>query len=561
MAKTPRYLQGVTKLFDALVRPVKKELLAQEIAGPTVGGVRSPISGHPAQGLTPQRLARILRAAENNDATAYMELAEEMEEKDLHYLSVLGTRKRQVTQLEITVEAAGDDADSQADAQLLRDWLARDCLHDDLFDIMDAVGKGYSLTELIWDTTAMPWMPTRLEWVDPRWTEFDETGRNLLLKDDTGVGQPLDKFKYVYHRVRAKSGLAIRSGLARAVAWAWMFKNYTVKDWVAFCEVYGMPLRLGRYENGASEKDKAILLQAVTQFSADAAAIVPKSMDIEFVKGEAGEGALFQASADWWDRQISKAVLGQAGTTDMQSGGGYAQSKTLDGVRGDIEADDAKGLAATLTRDIGRPIVDLNRGPPKSGKYPRFVVGRAEAWDAATMMPLVKDFVDMGGKVEMSVIRDRLGLEDPAEGAELLVPTSRAQTASGSPGDPVAAPDGAASTLKGPEALLNALKPPSDRKVSASVAPGGRDPGDAVDRLADQLEDDWVQIVDQAIRPIEDLLAGSTSLEEARDRLATAIDAMPTEQMRELLARSAFAARLAGASGLELGETSPANPN
>ena len=50
-------------------------------------------------------------------------------------------------------------------------------------------------------------------------------------------------------------------------------------------------------------------------------------------------------------------------------------------------------------------------------------------------------------------------------------------------------------------------------------------------------------------------------LEEARERLATAIDAMPTEQMREILARSAFAARLAGASGLDLGDPAPSTPN
>lgn len=544
------------QLLDHLGRPIVLQKLREEIAGPTVGGVRSPVAGHPAQGLTPQRLAGILRSAEHGDATAYFELAEEMEEKDLHYVSVLGTRKRQVSQLEITVEAAGDDADSQADAQLLRDWLDRDCLQDDLFDIMDAVGKGFSVTELIWDLSEKQWFPARLEWVDPRWLKLDETQRQILLKDENGVGQPLDPFKYVVHRVRAKSGSLIRGGLARAVAWAWMFKNYTVKDWVAFAEVYGMPLRLGRYENGASERDKAILLRAVTDIAGDAAAIVPKSMDIEFIDGKQSnsDGSLFRNQADWFNSEISKAVLGQNGTTDMQSGGGYAQSKTLDGVRGDIEADDAKSLAATLNRDIGRPMVDLNRGKPKSGRYPRFVIGRAEAWDAKAMMPVVKDFVAMGGKVAMSVIADRLGLPDAAEGEELLTISGGSQSASdGGLNDP-SAPDGAGSPLKGPEALLNALKPGADRKAAAAVAPGDQGEADAVDQLAVDLDGEWIEIVDQAIAPIEDLLASCSTLEEARDRLAEAIDRMPAERLREMLARSAFVSRLAGASGLDLND-------
>ena len=43
----------------------------------------------------------------------------------------------------------------------------------------------------------------------------------------------------------------------RVVAWMYLFKNYDLKDWVSFCEVYGMPLRLGTYDATASEKDKA----------------------------------------------------------------------------------------------------------------------------------------------------------------------------------------------------------------------------------------------------------------------------------------------------------------
>lgn len=551
------------QLLDHMGRPIVLARLTEEVAGPTVGGVRSPIAGHPAQGLTPQRLAGLLRSAEQGEPTAYFELAEEMEEKDLHYLSVLGTRKRQVCQLEITVEAAADDADSQADAQLLRDWLDRDTLHDDLFDVMDAVGKMISLNEIIWDTSERQWMPARLEWVDPRWIKFDDTGRDILLRDETGVGVPLDPFKYVTHRVRAKSGLMIRGGLARPVAWAWMFKNYSIKDWVAYAETYGMPLRVGRYENGATERDKAVLLRAVTDISSDAAAIVPKSMDIEFVDGKqsTGDGALYRGLAEFFDSQVSKAVLGQDGTTDMQAGGGYAQSKTLDGVRGDIEADDAKGLAATLNRDIGRPMVDLNRGKPKSGKYPRFVVGRAESWDAGKMMPVVRDFVALGGKVGMSVIRDRIGIPDPGVGEELLTTPAASPAPPEGQANPPTAPDGQAKALSGPVVPLNALKPPADAKAAASVAAGGRDPGDAVDRLANQLEDDWVEVVDQALTPIEDLLAGCASLAEFRDRLATAIDNMPTGQVRELLARSSFAARLAGASGLQLTDTQPVNGN
>jgi len=37
----------------------------------------------------------------------------------------------------------------------------------------------------------------------------------------------------------------------RVCAWMYLFKNYAVKDWIGFPEVYGMPLRVGKYEPGA----------------------------------------------------------------------------------------------------------------------------------------------------------------------------------------------------------------------------------------------------------------------------------------------------------------------
>ena len=79
-------------LVDHLGRPLRKDVLGREIAAPTRASVRTIHSGHPAQGLDPGKLAQLLLAAEQGDAIAYFELAEEMEEKDLHYLSVLGTR-------------------------------------------------------------------------------------------------------------------------------------------------------------------------------------------------------------------------------------------------------------------------------------------------------------------------------------------------------------------------------------------------------------------------------------------------------------------------------------
>ena len=58
--------QGPTPpaLVDKNGRPLKREELKRETAGPSLAGVRTIMTGHPAQGLTPERLGSLLRSAE-----------------------------------------------------------------------------------------------------------------------------------------------------------------------------------------------------------------------------------------------------------------------------------------------------------------------------------------------------------------------------------------------------------------------------------------------------------------------------------------------------------------
>ena len=55
-------------------------------------------STHPSSGLTPEKLASLLREAESGDISRQMELFEEIEEKDLHIVSCLNDRKDAVKQ-------------------------------------------------------------------------------------------------------------------------------------------------------------------------------------------------------------------------------------------------------------------------------------------------------------------------------------------------------------------------------------------------------------------------------------------------------------------------------
>ena len=64
-------------------RPIRKRDLTREAGRPTVTGVRQVWHGETmASGLTPQRLAALLRTAAEGSHRDYLTLAEEMEERD-----------------------------------------------------------------------------------------------------------------------------------------------------------------------------------------------------------------------------------------------------------------------------------------------------------------------------------------------------------------------------------------------------------------------------------------------------------------------------------------------
>lgn len=523
----------MAQIIDQWGNPVSTAKLKQEQAAPTLTGVRRPNTDHQASGLTPERLANLLQESAYGDPERYLALAEDMEERDLHYAGVLSTRKLQVAGLEITVEAASDSPSDIENADLIRGFIARDEFETELVDILDAIGKGFSCTEIIWDTSERQWMPKALKWRDPRWFRFAiEDGETPLLRDISG-DQPLQPFKWIFHQAKAKSGIPIRGGIARAVTWNFMFKSFAGKDWAIFCEAYGQPLRLGKYGPGASDEDKRTLLQAVANIGTDYAATIPASMAIEFIEASlTGSLDLYERRSDWLDRQTSKVVLGQTGTTDQSGSSGYAQAKVHDGVRDDIERYDAKQLRATLVRDLFKPIIDLNKGPQKA--YPKVRIGRPDAVDLAAFMTNVETFVAMGGKVGMSTVRDKIGIEDPGEGEELLKPRGS--------GQPVAPPEDDI-TDRPP------LTPPigNPAGIAAHRAQGAVKPTDAIDTSIEaMLSDDGWEPMAPMIDGLEEKLQAADTLDEARQILADHFRQINVDALADRLARASFAARLAG---------------
>lgn len=521
-----------SKILDSNGNPIEYQVLKEEYARPSLVGVRQAwLSDSAANGLHPRRLATLLQSANEGNDYELLTLAEEMEEREAHYGSVLGTRKRAVEGLELIVEAASEDSKAEEIAVAVQAQTKRPEFEQLIADLLDGLGKGRSTCEIMWDFGKV-WQPFEFVWRDPRYFKYNpDDPRELRLIDDQDAyhGVPLPPYKFVTHVPKLKTGLPVRNGLARLVAVSYMCKSFALKDWMAFAELFGMPIRVGRYGAGAKEDDIDVLRTAVANIGSDAAAIIPESMRLEFVERTSGASSghqLFKELAEWLDKQISKAVLGQTATTEGTAGK-LGNEDAQQEVRQDILKADAKGIALTLNRDFVKPFVDLNYGTQEA--YPKITLFVPEPEDIKALVDAIHKLVPQGLKVKQSQIRDKLGLEDPEDDDELL-----------------SLPAGSMPGTDEPPAVAN-----NHQQVHAHGCPthghgtalNRQTPPDTIDEIVGDELEGWEQVMQPLVDPVQALAADCADADEFQARLGELAATMDSSELIRSLAVATFKAR------------------
>ncbi|WP_150526267.1 DUF935 domain-containing protein [Roseibium sediminis] len=530
----------VKTLLDQYGRPIDRSLLSKPVATPEIMGVRRTIEDRVAHYMTPDRLAHVLIQAQNGHARDYLTLAEEMEERYLHYASQLQTRRLAIEGLTAVIEEPDGVPAKIVDA--VRELMEGADVDDLCGDLTDGIGKGYSVAEIMWEYQGGKLRPAEYVWRDPRYFQFDKVAlKTLRLASDTNMdGDELPPAKFIIHAPRTKAGVPLRRGLARPAAWAFLIQSFGLQDWVSFSEVYGLPIRVGRYHSNASPEDKRTLFRAVKSIANDAAAIIPQGMEIEFHKIEGQHGsAVFGELLSYVDQQISKLVVGQTMTAD--DGSSMAQAEVHNDVRMDILKADGKQLAATLNRDLIIPFVNFNFGPQPV--YPMVSFPVPEPEDLTALADSLAKLLPHGFRVDQREIREKFGLSDPGADAELLEPrppkieSDKPQNdksgVQNKKADPRQDKDSQDDDRK--EAKLAAFSGhhtgcQCGSCASLSATPGGLD---ELDRLLAGA--DWESIADPTFAPLQAILTEARSLEEAEKRLGEVV--LESEPLRDALAR------------------------
>jgi phage gp29-like protein len=380
--------------------------------------------------LDPSRLAGAFAAADQGFITEQAALFELVEEQDAHIFAELGKRRRAVTGLGWQLNPLEDASQSEIDrTKELADMLRSIPRFEDAqYDMTDAVGKGFAALEIDWKPGST-WLPQALDWVPQRMFQIErDTGAMQYLK--MGLPEPLREWGWVVHEHRAKSGYIEQAALFRVLAWTYAYKAYNIRDMQRFLELYGLPLRLGKYPAGIGNKERDELLRAVRNIGNDGAGVVPSTMSIEFVQAsKAGTVDDFLNSVTYWERKQSMAILG--GTLTSQADGKSSTNAlglVHDKVRREIMLHDVRQIEPTMNGQIVRPVALIN-GMFAEDRLPRFGYQTEETVDQAKMVDVLDKAAGVGMEIDVDWAHKTMQIPKAKHGAKLLVSSGKSSAA------------------------------------------------------------------------------------------------------------------------------------
>jgi phage gp29-like protein len=338
--------------------------------------------------LSTEWVARALKLAESGQMLAQMSLFEQMEERDPSLHSAMMTRRAGPSACErVMVSAKAPKGRKKGQPIKFDEKRAKDIAEDALWvlentenfdgfilDILDALGKGTSVCEIDWNESKDGTIDS-IRHVNPRLYNFDmETGD--LYFSNTENSLDIQKvfikdydYKFIVHRSKMRAGHACRSGVLRTVAWCYVFRNYGWKDQSVYCEIFGMPMRVGKYKPTATPQDKNQLAAMLKQMASNAWALISESTSIEFEEAVNRGSEPFSAFLNALRSEYFLAILGQEGTNVTNKYGSKGDTSIKQLVRQDILEADCKQLENTIKWQLIYPIILYRWGKQNADLY------------------------------------------------------------------------------------------------------------------------------------------------------------------------------------------------
>jgi phage gp29-like protein len=349
-----------------------------------------------------------------------VDLYAEMEAKDPTIFSGLQTRKLALCGLDW--EVLPGDGDPK-----VAEWVAThlDNLPGffwDLFELCDAIAKGYAVSEILWGPTADGRIGiAEIKSRHQRRFVFAADGALRLLSDqNSSEGAAVPPRKFLIHTFMGEHENPYGTGVLSRIYWYYWFKKNAVKFWALFAEKFGGPTAVGKYPAGTDPAARAALLAALNALQQETVVTIPNNMTAEFLEAQRrGSIDTYSEFMAYLDRQETLAILGQTLTSgEGDRSGSLALGRVHADVRQDLLEADATSLLGVINGQLVPWLVDWNWIVTA---YPKFTFKLDPPEDLVQLATRDKTLQAMGVPIPRSYAQRRYGIPDPETPDDVLV--------------------------------------------------------------------------------------------------------------------------------------------
>lgn len=423
-------------------------------------------------------------------------------------------------------------------------------IKDIISQSLNPVGFGYSVFEFNLALISGKWLPVSL-WEKPReWFHFDSENRLRFRTITNYEGQIIcgkdadpkiaSKFILLQNDPSYENPYGDKA-LSRCF-WPVTFKRGGMRFFSTFIEKYGMPFIFGKLPRGAKPEEHADLLGKLMNMIQDAVATGPDDSSLQLIelKGTTS-GDLYEKYLQRCDNSITKAILGNALSTEIQKVGSRASAETgAVQIEGDIAQTD-RDFPTTLFNELFRRIVDINIG---SGKYPTFAFVDIEdsKKDFAERDKIITEAFQLSGqkiKRTKSFLINRYGYnDDEFEVMDTADPVVQSQPFTKVPmGQPL-----------NNEPQLSFMKRVLDKIFKDRLSFASSSPSlTTTDAIVNPIPDKLLQFQMEAVlKPVIELAKKANGREEFKQQLVKVFPDMDSSEIEDLLTKALFIAEIEG---------------
>ena len=343
-------------------------------------------------------------------------------ERDTHLKAQLYTRKQNLISKGWHIEPPPNDPNGQEKVDFLN-WNLTEHLDNftaDLLGMMDALGKGFSVSEKVFERIQSgrwkgKWALKGIHKKPFENIKFrrDDFGHVISLINTADNNREMDYNRFIHVIFGEDDENPYGEGLTSLSAfWIWLKKNQA-KFWAIFNEKFSMPTIIAKTPRGATPEQKQKIDDFLDAFQSESGFRLPDGFEVSFLEAVRRGDVTYDNFIERCNKEISKVVLGQTLSSEegKRGQGSYALGQAHLSILDIYVFFDSILFGTVINQQLIKPLIDYNW---LDQRYPKFKFNEEINW--AVFSQAIYNLTNAGIELPVNWVLKKMNIPEAVNG-------------------------------------------------------------------------------------------------------------------------------------------------